>query len=282
MPNPSIPISQADDSTSLISEAPASETFDEGHSLTRESQPSSMEDSGFESQNTPLEMNTKAPSPLQLQEVKSVAQTEIPASTLIEPSVTPSITIQTDPTPTHEVFSVPPEPAIPQLQTSISSAEAITLNQVDSSPAIKTSEEELDSAIPALIPDNMTLEELRAKVKQLFPGFRSHGILRFSSLLSPGKHSLPRIWREAQKPKKKKKKHPPQSCTWTLDIDFEPPPEMVINDDEVHLKVLTDTHFMYSTIRFSLNRRSFFLQSLMRLSSRVLQLLRTDSPRVTL
>ena len=89
-------------------------------------------------------------------------------------------------------------------------------------------QEELDSAIPALIPDNMTLEELRTKVKQLFPGFKSHGILRFSSLLGAGKpSSQPRIWREAQKPRNKKKK------SLTLDLDFEVPPEMIEAGDEV-------------------------------------------------
>ena len=83
----------------------------------------------------------------------------------------------------------------------------------------------------------MTLEELRAKVKQLFPGFKPHGILRFSSLLGPGKpSSLPRIWREARKPRKKKKKKPAETCTWTLDLDCEVPPEMVMSDDEVVTK----------------------------------------------
>lgn len=87
----------------------------------------------------------------------------------------------------------------------------------------------MDSAIPALIPDNMTLEELRAKVKQLFPGFKSHGILRFSSLLGDGKpSSQPRIWRDAQKPMKNRKKKP-----LTLELDFEVPPELIDNDDEV-------------------------------------------------
>ena len=93
-------------------------------------------------------------------------------------------------------------------------------------------QEELDSAIPALIPDNMTLEELRTKVKQLFPGFKSHGILRFSSLLGAGKpSSQPRIWREAQKPKNKKKK--PLTLDSPLDLDFEVPPEMIDSGDEV-------------------------------------------------
>lgn len=98
---------------------------------------------------------------------------------------------------------------------------------------MSNAKEQIDSAIPALIPDNMTLEELRAKVKQLFPGFKPHGILRFSSLLGPGKpSSLPRIWREARKPKKRRKR-PAETCTWTLDLDSELSPEMVMSDDEV-------------------------------------------------
>ena len=106
---------------------------------------------------------------------------------------------------------------------------------------------DIESAIPSLIPENMTLEELRAKVKTLFPGFKSHGILRFSSLLGPGKpSSLPQIWREARKPKvrKRRKRRRRNSgssaeegvCTWKLDVDFEPPPEMMMSDDEVGAK----------------------------------------------
>ena len=92
-----------------------------------------------------------------------------------------------------------------------------------------------DAAIPALIPDNMTLEELRAKVKKLFPSFKSHGILRFSSLLGSGKpSSQPRIWREAHKPKKRRKK-PAETCSWSLDLDMEVPSDMVMSDDEVLL-----------------------------------------------
>lgn len=99
-------------------------------------------------------------------------------------------------------------------------------------PVSKVTQEELDSAIPALIPDNMTLEELRAKVKQLFPGFKSHGILRFSSLLGAGKpSSQPRIWREARKPKNRKKK--PLSLDTDLNLDFEVPLEMIESGDEV-------------------------------------------------
>lgn len=79
----------------------------------------------------------------------------------------------------------------------------------------------------------MSLEELRTKVKQLFPGFKSQGILRFSSLLGPGKpSSQPRIWREARKPKKRKRKRP-ETCSWTLDVNSEVSADMVMSDDEV-------------------------------------------------
>lgn len=102
-------------------------------------------------------------------------------------------------------------------------------------PAVTDRGEVIDSAIPALIPENMTLKELRSKVMKLFPGFKPQGILRFSSLLGPGKpSSLPRIWREARKPKKKRRKGAADTCTWTLDLDTEIPPEMVMTDDEVH------------------------------------------------
>ena len=83
----------------------------------------------------------------------------------------------------------------------------------------------------------MTLEELRAKVKQLFPGFKSHGILRFSSLLGGGKpSSQPRIWREARKPKNKKKGKLSSLVSMdSLDLDFEVPPEAIDCDQEVRM-----------------------------------------------
>ena len=82
----------------------------------------------------------------------------------------------------------------------------------------------------------MTLEQLRSKVKQLFPGFKSQGILRFSSLLGPGKpSSQPRIWREAQKPKRKRNVKK-SVCSWRLDLDYVLPPES-ISDDTVSLCV---------------------------------------------
>ena len=93
------------------------------------------------------------------------------------------------------------------------------------------------TAIPALIPENMTIEELYAKVKALFPGFAPDGILRFSSLLGPGKRSsLPRIWQGAKKPKRKKKTAEGEGPTeWKLEFGSTPPPEMCLSDDEVRI-----------------------------------------------
>ena len=56
------------------------------------------------------------------------------------------------------------------------------------------------------LPGGLTKEELIQKVKKLFPGFTPSGILRFSSLLGPGKQSsMPRIWEGCRKPKPKSK-----------------------------------------------------------------------------
>jgi transcription initiation factor TFIID subunit 1 len=82
------------------------------------------------------------------------------------------------------------------------------------------------------LPDNMSLDELHAKVKKLFPGFKPNSILRFSSLLGPGKpSSLPKLWSEAKKPQKRKKSNKPLELK--LDCDFIPPDHMINTDDEV-------------------------------------------------
>lgn len=82
------------------------------------------------------------------------------------------------------------------------------------------------------LPDNMSLDELYAKVKKLFPGFKPNSILRFSSLLGPGKpSSLPKLWSEARKPQKRKKSN--TSTELKLDCDFIPPEHMINTDDEV-------------------------------------------------
>ena len=82
------------------------------------------------------------------------------------------------------------------------------------------------------LPDNMSLDELHAKVKKWFPGFKPNSILRFSSLLGPGKpSSLPKRWSEAKKPQKRKKSNKPVELK--LDCDFIPPDHMINTDDEV-------------------------------------------------
>ncbi len=80
----------------------------------------------------------------------------------------------------------------------------------------------------------MSLEQLQAKVKEMFPGFTTNGILRFSSLLGPGKQSsMPRLWEGCRKPKRKT--IPPDDYKdpneWTF--NFAPPPsdDMLDNDD---------------------------------------------------
>lgn len=82
------------------------------------------------------------------------------------------------------------------------------------------------------LPDNMSLDELYARVKKLFPGFKPNSILRFSSLLGPGKpSSLPKLWSEAKKPPKRRM--PRESVELKLDCDFIPPEHMINTDDEV-------------------------------------------------
>lgn len=84
------------------------------------------------------------------------------------------------------------------------------------------------------LPNNMTLEELYAKVKVLFPSFKPNSILRFSSLLGPGKpSSLPKLWSEAKKPPRRKKQQ--ETVELKLDCDFIPPADMINTDDEVKI-----------------------------------------------
>lgn len=72
--------------------------------------------------------------------------------------------------------------------------------EVPPPPPGLTDMHQLEEDFPDL-PDNMSLDELHAKVKKLFPGFKPNSILRFSSLLGPGKpSSLPKLWSEAKKP----------------------------------------------------------------------------------
>ena len=111
-----------------------------------------------------------------------------------------------------------------------------------------TKAEVLEPTIPSLVPEDMSIQELHSEVKALFPGFKPNGILRFSSLLGVGKpSSLPRLWQEAKKPKRRKKEERSSPKEWKFDFDMDhvPPPELCL-DDEVNgiaiaVKIVTST-----------------------------------------
>ena len=70
------------------------------------------------------------------------------------------------------------------------------------------------------------------QVKQLFPGFVPNSILRFSSLLGPPKISVAaKLWTGAKRPQKKPPKSEGAECKFNFGP--EPPPEMVLDNDEV-------------------------------------------------
>ena len=69
-------------------------------------------------------------------------------------------------------------------------------------------------------------------MKQLFPGFVPNSVLRFCSLLGPPKISVAaKLWAGARKPPKK----PPRTEEFQWKFEFGPPPERVLDGDEVCL-----------------------------------------------
>lgn len=136
--------------------------------------------------------------------------------------------------------------SIPQSQSPIeipSSVESAAPPPVSIPDAPPPPPEQDSIANPALIPENMSIDELYEKVKKLFPGFKPNSILRFSSLLGPGRPSfLPQIWQGARKPKKRKKQEGERPTPLTLDLGPVPPPEMCMSDDEVCKHVLYTHH----------------------------------------
>ena len=118
----------------------------------------------------------------------------------------------------------------------------------------------IESAIPYLIPKDMTLEQLHAKVsppvpfplifllppplmqvKQLFPGFVPNSVLRFCSLLGAPKISVAaKQWVGAKRPAKK----PPRTeeVDWQFEFAPPPPPHKLLDTDEVRLPQLSLTH----------------------------------------
>ena len=71
-------------------------------------------------------------------------------------------------------------------------------------------------------------------MKKLFPGFVPNTILRFSSLLGPPKISIgAKIWAGAKRPQKKPQVERGEGGGWKLDFGPTPPPDMLLDDDEV-------------------------------------------------
>ena len=121
----------------------------------------------------------------------------------------------------------PPSLDVSEESLSLSTPSELVSSRSGAQPPATDSEDTLPD-----LPENMSLDELYAKVKRLFPGFKPNSILRFSSLLGPGKpSSLPKLWSEAKKPQKRKK--PAEPVELKLDCDFIPPDHMINTDDEV-------------------------------------------------
>ena len=83
------------------------------------------------------------------------------------------------------------------------------------------------------IEEGLTRDQLVEKVMSFFPEYTPEGILRFSSLLGPGRQSsLPRLWEGCRKPKPSRK--PPEERIdpndWTF--DFAPTPSADMLDDD--------------------------------------------------
>ncbi len=211
--------------TSRVSSAPQDD-YDDYDETTP---PPPSLDSGYCSQSTSSSLELSQPD----QPLTALAQ----PSTNQESVTTPAIdTVTMDTTPAIDTVTMDTTPAID------------TVTPMDTTPADDDSNTG-DSAIPALIPEDMSIEELHAKVMKMFPGFKPDGILRFSSLLGPGKKSsLPQVWKGVQKPKKRSG----QRGELRLDIDWVPPPEMIMESDEVGGCVQCGVGVLYSMLKLLL------------------------------
>ena len=132
--------------------------------------------------------------------------------------------------------------SMPDQHVAASHSQTVVPNLTPTPPTGQPAEETAglleSSAIPALIPEHMSLEQLHDRVKEYFPSFKPYGILQFLSLLGPGSpSSLPNVWKGAKKPKRRRKEGDRKggiTATWELDKEFTPPPpEMCMSDDEV-------------------------------------------------
>ena len=102
-----------------------------------------------------------SPEPRMLSDTSSAVTAPIPQSDSIPQAHSDSSAA----TESHSSSSIPPQqpPSVPA-------------SQPEQAPELQPS----GSAIPALIPENMSMEVLHQKVKKLFPSFKPQGILRFS------------------------------------------------------------------------------------------------------
>jgi len=180
--------------------------------------------------------------------------TTIPSSSELSAPVQPEPAVLTVPLPTSTASSgysaptvldsgsIPDQHTVSHSQTVVSNLPPtpLTAQPVEETTGRQSLLE--SSAIPALIPENMSLEQLHEKVKEYFPSFKPYGILRFLSLLGPGNpSSLPNVWKGAKKPKRRRKEGEWKggiTATWELDKEFTPPPEMCMSDDEVSQYVI--------------------------------------------
>jgi len=86
--------------------------------------------------------------------------------------------------------------------------------------------------------DNMSKvqnrEQLVSVVQQFFPPYKPDAWLRCSVLFPPKPSSLPRLWHDCKKPRKRKKQ---TECSSPKKLRFgkTPPPEMCLSDDEVSM-----------------------------------------------
>ncbi len=166
---------------------------------------------------------------------------------VVGPSSIPSIQTHTE--PYSDSIQVLSEGQIPVQNGSNSTPDSLPEPQAMEVDGATEPPVQQGPAIPALIPEDMTLEQLHRKVKELFPGFKSEGILRFSSMLGPGRtSSMPRIWEGAKKPKKRRRAEGEERKPLQLEFGSPPPLEMCMSDDEVQQVHVRCTGIQSSTL----------------------------------
>lgn len=83
-----------------------------------------------------------------------------------------------------------------------------------------------------LLPEGLTEDELLQKVMEHFPTFKRNSILRFSSLIRPKPSSLPDVWKDCKKRKRRPSGERTNPEDWTFKFGPQPGPEMVDNQEE--------------------------------------------------